>query len=247
MPMRQHIAIVLVALVAIPVAAQSGLLPLESGYTIYIHGQPAGKSTLRVTETEDDLVMESASLVHYDQFKLDLKTLTVADKQTFLVKKFTWDGERTGMLISGEAVVNGKTVEGFIVENGEKAPFKRVSKNAQIVFMEEYVVAHQVLIALVFARSDERTHRYGLLFPSNLNLTDMTLVKGSQLAIESETKEAICQNYTVEISGSSPFVGCYDAKRKMPVYLAFPMSGTEEFLDEFFGDRPVSRWAEPNP
>ena len=246
MPMKPHFAIVLAALVAVPVAAQSGLLPPESGYTIYIHGQPAGKSTLRVTETGDGLVMESTSSVHWDQFKLELKTRTVADKQTFLVKKFTWDGERTGMLISGEAVVNGKTVEGFMVENGEKVPFKRVSKNAQIVFMEEYVVAHQVLMALVFARSDGRTHRYGLLFPSNLNLTDMTLVKGSELAVESETKETICEKYTVEISGSSPFVGYYDAKRKMPVYLAFPVSGTEEFLDEFFGDRPVSRWTESN-
>ena len=242
MPMRQHVAIVLAALVVIPVAARSGLLPSESSYTIYIHGQPAGQSTLRVTETEDDLVLESASRVHYDQFKLDLKTRTVADKHTFLVKKFNWDGERTGMLIAGEAVVNGQTVDGYMVENGEKAAFKRVSKNPQIIFMEEYVVAHQVLMALAFARSEERTVRYGLLFPSNLNMTDVTLIRGGELSVESETKETICDKYTIEITGSSPFVSYYDTKRKMPVYLAFPTSGTEEFLDEFFGDKPISRW-----
>jgi hypothetical protein len=73
-------------------------------------------------------------------------------------------------------------------------------------------------------------------------MTIVQISKGSDVALESETEEAVCGKLVVSIQGSAAFVSYFDPKRNLPVYLAFPETATEVFLYDFFKDEPVSRY-----
>ena len=48
----------------------------------------------------------------------------------------------------------------------------------------------------------------------------------------------------IAMGGSNAFASFYDPGRRLPVYIAFPSVAVEVFLDEFYGDTPVSRFRE---
>lgn len=70
------------------------------------------------------------------------------------------------------------------------------------------------------------------------------ITKGSVSALESMTQEAICTKLVIAIQGSSPFASYFDPESGLPVYLAFPTALVEVFLDDFYGDVPISRYRE---
>ena len=222
---------------------QAGDLPPEFSYIIYIQGRDAGRSTTKVTKKADTYVFESQTRINLDQFSLELDTRTEVDKKSFLPISFTYSGSNPQQALKGQTTIEGKEAICDVIVGDERFTSSRASKHP-VLLLEEYVMAHEVVIARAFWESGENMADYGLLFPSTTNMTSVSISKGSELMFESENKEAYCIKFIVSLTGGSPFASYFDPERGLPVYLAFPGSNTEVFLDEFFDGKPLSRYRE---
>jgi len=112
------------------------------------------------------------------------------------------------------------------------------------LFLEDYVMAHEILIARAHIVDGQMVGTYGLMFPSSFALSSATVQTASKAEIESEDAAVVCDKILVAIQGSDPYACFYDPARGLPVYMAFPQTNVEVFLDDFFGDHPVSRYRE---
>jgi hypothetical protein len=224
------------------VGASAGELPESFSYTVIKEGKRVGQTVTSV-ETRDGLhVFSSVTEVEFDDFSLDVTTTTAMDAETFTARKFSYQGIRNDKLIEGEFIFDGKDIEGWTEEDGVKTPCSRVSSADGVLVLEDYVICHEVMIANAFVAQSKDPARFGLLMPSAGHPTSVEISKGSVSSLESETREAICTKLIVSISGSSPFASYFDPERSLPVYIAFPSVLVEVFLDEFWGDTPISRY-----
>jgi hypothetical protein len=234
--------LIFVAVLAVAAAASwAGNLPPEFTYIIYFQGKDAGRSTTKITETENSYVFESQTVVNTERFNLDLSTKTEVDKLSFLPLNFTYVGERRGEEVSGETKVTGTNATTVVTADGEAYSSTRSSKHP-ILILEDYVMAHEVVIARAFWEAGAEPTSYSVLFPSMGNVANCEIEKDSELSFESETKETYCVKFIVRLQNSTPFASFYDPERGLPVYLAFPGTDTEVFLDEFFDGKPISRY-----
>lgn len=239
--MKIFLMIILVALAAVPDAFASSIPP-EFSYTVYIEGKDAGKSVTKFTKTPDRLVFDSSTKISFAEYTLELTTRTEADPITYEILKFAWDGARTNYLLGGEAVAEGDSVHGFVVENGIQYPHSRNTKHPRTMVLEDYVACHQLLIGLGYFQEGVEEQVIDLFLPTSFMVNDALVVKSSEALIESDIDEALCIKVQVHMTGAAAYVMFFDQKRGMPVYIAFPGTNAEVFLDEFFGDTPVSRF-----
>jgi hypothetical protein len=196
-----------------------------------------------VIETAETYVFESRTELAIEQLSLDLKTRTEVDKKTFLPISFTYEGTKQQQALQGETTIEGNEATYIVGMDGEQYTSSRVSK-LPLLILEDYVMAHEVVIARAFWESGENPAQFGLVIPSGSNLTSVRISKGSELSFESENEEAYCVKLIVSLTNGSPFASYYDPERGLPVYIAFPASSTEVFLDEFFDGQPLSRYRE---
>ena len=240
----KRIILISVAILSAAVAeVLAGKLPSEFTYIIYVRGKDVGRSTTKVVETAETYVFESQTEVAIDQFSLDLNTRTEIDKKTSLPVRFTYKGTKQQQAVEGETTIEGNEATCHVGLDGEQFTSSRVSQ-FPLLLLEDYVMAHEVVIARAFWESGEDPAQFGLVIPSASNLTSVRISKSSELAFESENKEAYCVKFIVSLTNGSPFASYYDPERGLPVYLAFPASSTEVFLDEFFDGQPLSRYRE---
>jgi len=239
--MKKVLLIFVAALAAMASVSAAGKLPPEFSYIIYVEGKDAGRSTTKVTETDNSFIFESQTVVKTQNFSLDLGTKTVVDKQSFLPLSFTYVGENRGNEIAGETTIVGKEANSLNTAGGEEFSSKQSSEQP-IMILEDFIMAHEVIIARAFWESGENPANFGMLLPSMTTMTHVEIEKGSELAFESETNEAYCVKLIISMRNSSPFASFYDPERGMPVYLAFPGTATEVFLDEFYDGKPLSRY-----
>jgi len=237
------VAMTMLAVVVNGVSAQK--LPPKFSYTLYVRGERVGTCETVVTEADDAYILESRTSVNSPDFTLELTTRTEADKETFLPRQVYYTGTRRGKAVEADFVFDGESVSGHTKEDGQTYMADRKSTSPKILVLEDFVMAHEVLIARAFFAGGEDPVELGLFFPSGTRVTPVRLEKGSEIAIESETAEAICDKIVITISGSGSFVSYFSPDRGLPVYLAFPGTFTEVFLDEFFGDKPVVRYRAP--
>jgi len=231
------------ALLAIAsVASSAGNLPPEFSYTIYVEGQEVGRSTTKVTEETGVYVFDTSTDLAFNDFKLSLDTRTVVDNKTFLPLSFTYTGDKMGTLLDGETTITENEATCVTGEHGQSYTSTRTSPHPNVLLFEEYVMDHEVIIARAFWEGGPEAKKYGILFPSAARMSAATIDKGSELAFESDTKEAYCVKLIISLQGGSPYASYYDPERGLPVYLAFPGTSTEVFLDEFFDGKPVSRY-----
>ena len=241
--MKRFLMLCIAVLCSSPARLPAGSLPAEFSYIIYVRGQDAGRSTTKVTEKAESFVLESRTELSIEQFSLNLDTRTEIDKKSFLPISFTYKGSNPQQALEGETNIEGYEAICDMKVDDQVYTSSRVSKHP-VLLLEEYVIAHEVVIARAFWETGQNSAEYGLLFPSTTNMTSMTISKGSELMFESENKEAYCIKFIVSLSGGSPFASYFDPQRGLPVYLAFPSSNTEVFLDEFFDGKPLSRYRE---
>ena len=241
--MKRDVLISVAILSAASAELLAGKLPPEFTYIIYVKGKDAGKSTTKVIKTADTYIFESRTEVATDQLSLNLNTRTEVDKKTFLPIRFTYDGSNQQQIVEGETTIEGNEATCVVRVDGEQFTSSRMSKHP-LLLLEDFVMAHEVVIARAFWESGEDPAQFGLLFPSLSNLTSVQISKSSELAFESENKETYCVKLIVSLTGGAPFASYYDPERGLPVYLAFPSASTEVFLDEFFDGQPVSRYRE---
>jgi hypothetical protein len=221
-------------------------LPETIGYTIFNRGHEVGHSQIDVTQTATEIVFESTTRVQFTAAdSMSVTSRTVADPQTFLIRSFEYDGIRGPSTIHAEVTVYGDSLHYLIDRNGEITDDYKKSPYEYNLMLEDYIMEHEVLIALSHNARVEGTStpaHYGVLFPLGAVMTSADIVFASDLEIESDTESAVCKKLVIKISGSEPFATFFDPERGLPVYMAFPQTLVEVFLDDFFGDSPVTRY-----
>jgi hypothetical protein len=237
------LALVFLAQPTLPVWANT--LPPEIGYTIYRKGVEIGRCDIKVAETVDELVFESTTKVDLgNDMTLEMTCRTVADPKTFLIRSYEYVGQKAGVSLDGFLEIDGDSLHGVVLRDDVESSDYKLSPYDRNLLLEDFVMDHEVLIALAHSVSGENPGTYGLMFPTGMSFVKATLAFASTLEIESDYKSTVCKKLLVAIEGSQPFASFYDPNRRLPVYMAFPQTHVEVFLDEFFGDSPVSRYRE---
>jgi len=98
----------------------------------------------------------------------------------------------------------------------------------------------QSVTALTQAASTERTKTYGVLFPSTFTPATVTLGYSGDVLVEAGARSMTARKLVIILSGAAPYESHVDPKTGVPVYIRFPQSETEIFLDKIFGENPIT-------
>lgn len=218
----------------------AGPLPKTLGYSFYVDGAPAGRADIKITQTKKDLVFDSQTRVVNNYAVLAYTSRTVADPKTYFVRDFKMEGTKGDLPITCEAHLRADSAYGYVDLGGSLKDKRMQMKVTPTVLFEDWVVEHEVLLALTQAHSTGKTTRYGLLFPSTFSPADLTMGYSGDVLVEAGAKSMTAKKLVVIIRGADPYESHVDPKTGVPVYIRFPQSHTEMFLDEIFGENPVT-------
>ncbi len=224
-------------------AAVSRELPDRIGYTIFIAGESAGRCEIEVTYTKDGtVILDSTTWIKRGSEGFELRSHSVADARTYSLKRYEYEKIHDQGVIKGEVVVEG-TVVTLVKTSGDAPETVRGKADSEPVFvLEDWAIAHEVLLALGHEASGEKSRSYTVVIPSGMMVTEARIEIGATASVESNIKETVCRKLIVQVATSPPFASYFDPGRGLPVYMAFPAVEAEIFLNEFYGDDPVSRW-----
>lgn len=215
-------------------------LPEKIGYTIYISGRNLGHSDINVTYTDKGtIVFDSETRIERGERLFEMKSRTEVDSTTFQLKSYEFEGVRSNRKVQGEVHIDGKKV---IIVDSSRRKTSSVANNEPVLVFQDFIVELEIIIARSHISGGGTDQTYDLVFPRSSKLSTATIQKTARTSVESTIHEAICDKLVISITQSPPFASYYDPRRGLPVYVAFPSAETEIFLDEFYGDEPVSRW-----
>jgi hypothetical protein len=228
-------------LCALPVdGARADTLPKSLGYSFYVQGEPAGRADIKITRTAKDLVFESQTRVLTGFTVMALTSRTVADPKTYVVRDFTYHGTKGDHTVSCEAHMIADSVYGYTEMDGALKDKHLKMPLPQNLMFEDWVVEHEILIALTQARSPRKTDTYGLIFTSSFSPAQVTTGFSGDILVEAGARSMTARKLLIMIQGAEPYESRVDPKTGVPVYIRFPESQTEMFLDEIFGENPLT-------
>jgi hypothetical protein len=103
---------------------------------------------------------------------------------------------------------------------------------------------HEILIARAFLASGAPYFmRFNMVFPSGTHLQTAFIRKETEREFQAGGKAVICHKLRIEMQGSW-FYSFVDKQQELPVYLIFPGTLTECFLESFFGENPKPLYRE---
>jgi hypothetical protein len=104
----------------------------------------------------------------------------------------------------------------------------------------------EILLAQTQAASKHPSDTYGLIFAGSFLPADLVAGYTGDVLVEAGDRSLAARKLEVVIRGSNPFFSHVDPVRGIPVYIEFPSVRVEAFLEEVFGENPVTRFA-PTP
>jgi hypothetical protein len=238
--MRTVVLAVFVAVLAATLA-HAGSMPSELTYSFYIQGVYAGKDVIKVTEKANTYVFESRSNLTYEEFTQKMEFETIVDKKTFALVSCQYKGNKMGLEIEGNIAVDGKTVVGTLVENGAEFP-SRKSIGAFLILFQNYIASHQVILVNAIAAAEGPALQFEMFYPSDFAKNGSIGGAESEIELPTQPRGTVCTKYAITSQGSTPFYGYYDPERRVPIYLDFPQTNTEVFLQSAFGENPRTRY-----
>ncbi|HEX6791058.1 MAG TPA: hypothetical protein VF247_07085 [Candidatus Krumholzibacteria bacterium] len=231
-------ACALVALGLAPGAAHA--LPKSLGYSFYVKGVPAGRADIKITESRKEIIFDSETRVFTGTDVIQLTSHTVADRKTYSIRDFRYQGTKGDHVVACQAQVRGDSVYGFVEMDGKLRDKHLKLPGHQNLLFEDWVMEHEILLALTQARSKNPTETYGLVFTSSFSPAEVTAGFTGEVLVEAGPRSLAARKLVIMIRGAEPFESHVDPNRGIPVYIRFPQSATEVFLDEVFGENPVT-------
>jgi hypothetical protein len=227
---------------AAPVSADA--LPATLGYTLYTDGVRVGHSGMKITRDKSALRFESKTRVEIGPNVIELTSQTEADPESFVIRRFSFEGTKGGMATAALVVLRGDSATGWVERAGsqERSARSQVARGGFVVF-EDWVMDLEVLLALHQAKATEERSTYPLLYASSFSTSELLTGFTGEVAVESATRSIVARKLEFSMTGGSAFESHVDPRTGIPVYLHFPVTRTEAFLDDFFGDKPVSRYS----
>jgi hypothetical protein len=241
-PTRLFLSLAASAVIAAPAGA--GELPSRLGYTFYVDGVRSGHSALTVSREKGAVRLASKTRVEIGGNVIELASEAVADPATFVIREFSFTGTKGGMPAACHVEIRGDSATGWVQTTMSDRRRPRVEFNpGGFVVWEDWVMELEVLLALRQAVAPRNPGNYRLLFANSFLTTDVTIGFTGEVAVESATRSIVARKLEVAMSGGDPFVSQVDPRSGIPVYLHFPGTRTEIFRDDFFGDKPLTRYA----
>lgn len=219
---------------------QAGTLPQTLGYSFYVEGEPAGRADIKITQTAKELVFESRTRVLTNYSVMAYTARTVADPKTYFVRQFSMEGTKGERSIACAATLTPDSVFGYLETSDGPADRRLKMPLSPTLLFEDWLVEHEVLMALTQARATEKTSKYGLLFPSTFTPATMTMGYAGDVLVEAGAHSMTARKLVVILTGASPYESHVDPKTGIPVYIRFPQTETEIFLDKIFGENPLT-------
>ena len=230
----------LLAIVLLAGVARAGELPKNLRYSFYVNGEPAGHAEVKITRTPTSLVFESDTRVLTGVAVIALESKTVVDPGTYAVSEFSCKGTKGDHTVSCEARVHADSAFGYYEMDGDIRDKHLKMRHPKTLLFEDWLMEHEILFALTQARSEQRTTTYNLLFPTSLAPAEVTLGYSGEVLEEAGPRSMTARKLIVIIAGAEPFESHVNPKNGIPVYMRFPTSHTEAFLDEIFGENPTT-------
>jgi len=239
-----RIAAFIVALMSAAGAHAGTAIPKQIGYTYFVRGERVGRSDVKVTQTADVLRFESKIHVVSGEATTELSTRTEADPRTSAIRSFSYEGSKGGTPVSSSITVLGDSCYGWVSmgEGGKKEPRARRVTPGPMIVWEDWVMDLEILLALQQARASNNSSTRGIVLAASYSSAVATLGYTGDVVVESPQKSMAARKLLISIQGGSPFESLVDPERGIPVYIHFPGIQAEIFLDEFFGENPVSRY-----
>ena len=240
-----RVAALIVALTPVAGAHAGATIPKQLGYTYFVGGQPVGRSDVRVTQTADVLRFESKIHVVSGDATIELSTRTEIDPRTYVMRSFSYQGSKGGQPVSSSITVLGDSAYGWVSmgEAGKKEPHARRVTPGPMIVWEDWVMDLEIVMALQQARASNNSSTRGMILAASYSSAVATLGYTGEVVVESAQKSMAARKLMIGIQGGSPFESLVDPKQGVPVYVHFPGIKAEIFLEEFFGDNPVSRYS----
>ncbi len=216
-------------------------LPPKLGYSFYVRGQRVGQSDVRITEERDVLRIESKLRVASGEATIELSTKTEADPRTYAVRSFSYRGTKAGTPVASSVTVLVDSVYGSVTVGGTTTREARRVTPTPILVWEDWVMDLEILLGLEQAREFQNPITRGLLLAGSFATAKATLGFTGEVSVDASDRSTVARKLMVGIEGGQPFESLIDSERGIPVYIGFPGIGAEVFLNDFFGDNPVSR------
>ena len=232
-----------VALILLAGAMPADALPKKLAYLFYVDGQPVGRSDIKVTQSPGVLRFESKTYVAIGPNVIELACVTDADPRTYAVREFSMEGTKGGQPVAARVYALGDSVHGYVVTGGDRREKARRLPHPGTIVFEDWVMELEILLALTQARSTHVSDTYNLVFAGSFLPTDVVAGYTSEILVEAGSRSMAARKLAVAIKGADPFESHVDPNRGVPVYLQFPQVRAEIFLEEVFGDNPVSRFS----
>ncbi len=240
-----RIAALTILLAPVSGAQADAPFPATLGYTFFVRGEPAGHADVRITESRDLLRIESKLRVATGGVVTELSTKSEADPRTYALRIFSFEGTKAGTPVFASVAVEGDSVFGAISSGGPKKAMGRRVTPRPIVVWEDWAMDLEILLALQQAREFRNSSTRGLLLAASYSSALVTMGFTGEALVESTDRSVSARKLLVAIQGGEPFESMIHPEMRVPVYIHFPGVRAEVFLDQFFGDNPVSRYATP--
>jgi len=238
--------LLLISLLATGARAEPAL-PKTLSYSFYVAGEKSGHAHIQVTETKDRYIFESETRALTGLSIVALNARTIVDKKTLDIVDFKYQGTKGDHVVTCQAQTHGDSAYGFVEMDGVMTGRNLEVEQSKAVLFEDWIMEHEIVLAMLQARSDHKTDEYGLIFTSTFMPVVVTTGYSGDVLVEAGANSLVARKLQVAIQGAQPFESQVDPKRGVPVYLRFPTAAAEIFLDEVFGENPLTYYtAEDN-
>jgi hypothetical protein len=215
----------------------------DATYLFFVKGELAGKSEVKAELSNGTLVLESTTETQIGEGWMSLKNRTEYERKTLRPRLYRYEGSRAGESMSGTIRFQPDSIRAELEVGGTDMTAKVAWTDGTVIF-QNYVPEHLLVMARELADSNRAFRRFRVLFPA-----DMMTAQGFGSA-ETEFElpirpPVVCMVYTVSLETSPPFFLYYDREGKALVYIDFPSTETEVFLQSVFGDQPKSKYSPP--
>jgi hypothetical protein len=228
------------------VDSQAEKLPDSGTYLYYIQGTYAGKSTFELTEDKDIYVFISTSDIEFGEYSHTFTARTEIEKETLKLRFFKYEGKRTKQTMSGTIWADGDSLSADNAIDGNHYS-SGLKLTTPTYLFQDYFSEHQIIMLWAISRAKDPFMRFSILLPSDFMLMPSMATLDSEIELSTGSSAIVCKKYGVSIQNSGVYFLYLDPKQDLPVYMDFPATQAEGFLESAFGKNPPTKYTAPPP
>jgi len=226
-------------------AAKAAEFSPVATYLFFAQGQNIGKSEIKLSRRGEIYVFDSTTKLQLGEEVLDLAHHTELDRASLRPRLYSYGGKRFGESFSGTVEFERDSAKADIEVSGLHSPTVLPFSPETVVF-QNYVPEHLLVIAERLAASEKTFSRLAVLFPSDMMVTSAIASLETEMEMPIQPP-VVCSLYSLSLKNSPPFYLYYDREHKSLLYMDFPATKTEIFLQSAWGEHPKTKYARTAP